>query len=107
MQTVRPKPDLPMEKVKMVQIEEDVRRKVKGLLTEIFQFDNQDLNLARKVTGFPRFSLNSHYLRISCSDINDLRLIAGCVLLLNTSFSILMTYSNSSRYSFGCYCHQQ
>jgi spermidine synthase len=38
---VRPEPNLQVEEIIMVQIEEDVREKVKSLLRELFQFDNQ------------------------------------------------------------------
>jgi hypothetical protein len=34
-----------------------------------------NFNLACKLTGFPKFSLNPHHLRVSCSAINDLRQI--------------------------------
>ena len=39
----------------MVQIEEDVREKVKGLLKELFQFDNQDLDFGiYRIMNFKR-----------------------------------------------------
>jgi adenine-specific DNA-methyltransferase len=44
-----------MEKVTMVQIEVDVREKVKSLLRELFQFDNQDLDFGiHRIMNFKR-----------------------------------------------------
>jgi adenine-specific DNA-methyltransferase len=44
-----------VEKVTMVQIEEDIREKVKSLLRELFQFDNQDLDFGiYRIMNFKR-----------------------------------------------------
>jgi hypothetical protein len=40
-----------------------------------------NFNLACKLTGFPKFSLNPYQLRISCSAINDLRRINNDFLM--------------------------
>jgi adenine-specific DNA-methyltransferase len=44
-----------MEEISVVQIEEDVREKVKSLLRELFQFDNQDLDFGiYRIMNFKR-----------------------------------------------------